>query len=277
MAGRRHLARAWWSGVTAMVELLRPWDASPLIAIACGGALLFYALGLARGAAPPFWRSAAFSVGVVLFYGVTQTRFDYYSQYLFFAHRGQHMVLHHLAPFLVALSAPGAVFAMALGRAGRALPRRLLALPWRVYRILQTPWVAGVLFVGLIGFWLVPAIHFDAMLSRRLYWLMNWTMALDGLLFWWLIFAGRTGGPTPDLPLGTRLLLLVLVVPPQMFIGATLALNERPLFDVYDVCGRALAISALEDQQLGGLITWIPAVMMSLAGVLVLLVRYLRE
>lgn len=260
-----------------MTELLRPWDPSPLILMTCAGALLLYALGLARGASPAVWRSAAFLTGIALFYAVTQTRFDYYSQYLFFAHRGQHMALHHLAPFLVALSAPGAVFAAALGRAGGGWAPRPFHPVRRVYRALQNPWVAGILFVGLIGFWLIPAIHFDAMLSRRLYWLMNWTMALDGLLFWWLVFARHPEGLTPHLPFGTRLLLLTLIIPPQMFIGATLALSEKPLFDVYDVCGRAISISAVEDQQIGGLLTWIPAVMMSMAGVLILLVRQLRE
>jgi putative membrane protein len=257
--------------------MLRPWDPSPLIAITCALVLLLYALGLARGASTTAWRGAAFLAGVALFYGVTQTRFDYYSQYLFSAHRGQHMVLHHLAPFLVALSAPGAVFAAALGRTGGSRFKAYFPLLRRCYQSLQNPWLAGLLFVGLIGFWLIPAIHFDAMLSRRLYWIMNWSMALDGLLFWWLVFARHPEGPTPHLPFGARLLLLTLIIPPQMFIGATLALSEKPLFDIYDICGRAIPISAVEDQQIGGLLTWIPAVMMSMAGVLILLVRLIRQ
>jgi putative membrane protein len=259
-------------------ELLLPWEISPLTLFVCGGALLLYLVGLRRGAAPGFWRGAAFVTGVGLIYGVTQTHFDYYAQYLFFAHRGQHMVLHHLGPFLIALSAPGAVLATAFPARLRPLLRSRLASPLRrLYRVLQQPWLAGALFVGLIGFWLIPAVHFDAMLSRRLYWLMNWSMALDGLLFWWLVFARAPVGVTPQLSLGGRLLLLVLIIPPQLVLGATIAFAERPLFGVYDVCGRALAISALEDQHLGGLITWLPAVMMSLVAVLILLGRHLGQ
>ena len=45
-------------------------------------------------------------------------------------------------------------------------------------------------------------------------------------------------------------------------------------FPVCSVCGRAWPLEPLTDQQLGGIVTWIPAAMMSLLGVLVVL-RYL--
>jgi putative membrane protein len=155
--------------MTDVLALLAPWELSPPTVAACGGAIALYLRGWARGARPALWRSAAFLGGVALMYVVMQTRFDYYAQYLFFAHRGQHLILHHLAPFLIALAAPGAV--LAAGLPGRL--RSTLSAPARplraVYRGLQNPWVAGTLFVGLIAFWLIPAIHFDAMLSRRLY------------------------------------------------------------------------------------------------------------
>ncbi|WP_149194769.1 cytochrome c oxidase assembly protein [Luteimonas suaedae] len=258
-------------------HLLLPWEASPLTLAACGGAVVLYALGLARGAAPAPWRIVAFLVGVALMYLVMQTRLDYYARYLFFAHRGQHLVLHHLAPFLIAVSAPGAALVAALPawRSAGARAPRLARTLRHGYRLLQTPWLAATLFVGLIAFWLIPSVHFAAMLDQRLYWLMNWSMALDGLLFWWLVFADERDGATPSLTLGGRILLLIAIIPPQVLLGASIALAERPLFDVYDVCGRALAITALEDQHIGGLLTWLPPVMMSMAGVMVLLARHL--
>ncbi|WP_407352654.1 cytochrome c oxidase assembly protein [Luteimonas sp. R10] len=263
--------------MSRFADLLLPWEASPLTLAACGGAMLLYALGLARGAAPAPWRIAAFVAGIGLMYLVMQTRLDYYARYLFFAHRGQHLVLHHLAPFLIAASAPAAVLAAAVPawRSVDARAPRLARTLRRGYRLLQTPWLAATLFVGLIAFWLIPPVHFAAMLDQRLYWLMNWSMALDGLLFWWLVFADERDGATPRLTLGGKLLLLIAIIPPQVLLGASIALAERPLFDVYDVCGRALAITALDDQHIGGLLTWLPPVMMSMAGVLVLLARRL--
>lgn len=261
---------------------ITPWEPAPLVQLAIWGALALYIAGCWRGARPGIWRSLAFATGLAAFYAVTQTGLDYYAQYLFYAHRGQHLVLHHLAPFLVALAAPAPVLAAGLPHGLRGRWRgwrehpsaRWLALP---YRCLQQPVVAGVLFVGLIYLWLIPSVHFDAMLSADLYWLMNASMAVDGLLFWWLIFARGDGRLTPNLSFGKRVALLVAIVPPQILAGAVMVFSERNLFDVYSVCGRAFPISPMTDQQLGGLLTWIPPSMMSVIAVLVLLAMRFNE
>ncbi len=53
------------------------------------------------------------------------TQFDYYARYMFFVHRGQHLVLHHLGAFLIALANPLPVFAACAGdAASRAWRRR---------------------------------------------------------------------------------------------------------------------------------------------------------
>lgn len=260
---------------------LLPWEFSPAWALTCLTMAGLYWRGLSRqrsrGKTEGFWRPLAFLLGVVAIYTVTQTRYDYLAQFMFFTHRAQHLVLHHAAPFLIALSAPLPVLAAGMPRQiknfpGRAFAARMLRLP---YRLLQHPVAAPLLFVGLIYFWLIPEVHFDAMLSRQLYHIMNWSMLLDGLLFWWLVLDPRTperGG----LGYGTRIITLLVVLPPQIFLGAYLTFSNQVLFDVYAVCGRAWPLAPLTDQQLGGLITWIPATMMSVLGVLVV-IRHLLD
>lgn len=252
-----------------------PWEFSWLVQIAIWGSLWLYWRGLkASTKRHGFGSRLAFIVGLLLIYLVTQTRFDYWSQYMFFVHRGQHLILHHMAPFLIALSMPAAVFAAGLPVTVKAWFRqRTLLRGWllSIYAFLQHPAIACLLFVGLIYFWLTPSIHFDAMLNLRLYWLMNWSMALDGLLFWWLMLQRGQPGITPRLNYGLRILLLVAIMPPQIILGARLAFSKQVWFDVYAVCGRAWPLAPLTDQQLGGLLTWIPAAMMSVIAALVLL------
>lgn len=269
-----------------MSELLAffvPWEFSWLVQLSIWAALLLYFNGLRKAGAAEMPGTAAvlaFVTGVVLMYLVTQTRFDYWSQYMFFVHRGQHLVLHHLAPFLIALSLPAPVLARGLPAGVRRFfaGRRLLARAWvTLYRWLQQPAIACFLFVGLIAFWLTPEIHFDAMLSERLYWLMNWSMALDGLLFWWLMFERGQGGITPRLGYGTRVLLLFAVMVPQIIIGASITFAGTNWFEVYAVCGRAWPLDPMTDQHLGGLITWIPAAMMSVVGALVILRFWIHD
>lgn len=270
-------------------DFLKPWIFSPTVVLVCAGTLVVYLRGLTRlhRARLPIDIGQAFSflLGVGLIYVVMHTRFDYYSQYMFFMHRLQHLVLHHLGPFLIALAAPGPVLALGLPE---TLKSSLTAL-WRqptvhgTYNFLQHPVVAPILFVGLIYFWLTPAIHFDAMLSSasphliNLYLLMNWSMLIDGLLFWWLILDPRPPEQAGTLALGKRILILLLIMFPQIVLGAIIALSRRTLYDVYAVCGRAWPIEPAVDQQLGGLITWIPAAMMSVVAALIVLSRLLRR
>lgn len=258
-----------------IIRWITPWQPLPwliaLFALVAG----CYIRGLARRRrARDILPAMAFLTGLGLMYAVTQTYIDYYSEYMFFIHRLQHLVLHHLGPFLIAISAPAAVL-----RAGtpewllRAVRPVATSAPLRwLYHILQQPVISALLFVGLIGFWLLPAVHFQAMLSTTDYWLMNLSMGVDGLLFWWFMLDPRPPGSTPNTySIGVRILVLWAVMPPQIVIGAYIALARHEIYSVYAVCGRAFPISPIVDQQLGGLITWIPAAMMSVLATLVLL------
>ncbi len=62
-----------------------------------------------------------------------------------------------------------------------------------------------------------------------------------------------------------------------IILGAYIALHVTPLYSICAVCGRAWDISPLTDQQLGGLLTWIPTAMMSVVGVLVVLHHMLHD
>ncbi len=266
----------------AVAAFLLPWDFSPAAFALCAGGAVVYGLGLGRtprDARPPLARRIAFFVGCALVYLVMQTRFDYYAQHMFFLHRIQHLVLHHLGPFLVVLAQP-------LGVLGRGLPRavveRGLRPAWnhpaarRLVGVLQNGWTAPVLFVGLIFLWLTPPVHFVAMLSARWYAVMNWSMLLDGLLFWALALDPRGREEGAWVGFGARVWMLMLAIPPQILLGAYISLSGRELFDIYTVCGRAWSLDPMTDQTLGGLITWIPAAMMHVIAALVVFGRWVR-
>jgi len=262
------------------IGFLAPYEFSPTVLAVCVSAAWLYVRGSASSSEQERFRALLFWSGLVLMYAMLQTRYDFYAQHMFFLHRLQHLVLHHLAPFLIALSAPGERLL-----AGLPAPiRHHLIEPLLGCRLLrgvttgiQQPLVASILFVGLIYFWLIPDVHFIAMLNLSLYNAMNWGMAVDGLLFWWMVFNMRSDDGNADRHFGGRILLLFLVMFPQIVIGAHIALSNQDLFTVYAVCGRAWPLSEHVDQQIGGLITWIHAPMMSIAGALVLFRRWMRQ
>ncbi|HKK55257.1 cytochrome c oxidase assembly protein [Marinobacter sp.] len=262
----------------SVADYLLPYDFSPLTILAYILVLGLYSYALlAMPAAdrPGSGRIFTFTLGVLLCYAVMQTRFDYYSQYMFFVHRGQHLILHHLGPILIALSNPLPVMQFLYRQMPKPVLPYLAPLGW-AYRVLQQPAIASLLFFGLIYFWLWPSIHFDAMLSRDLYWVMNWSMLLDGLLFWWLIFDPRSPATTNALGYGKRILCLAVVAIPQMILGAYIVFARGMVYDVYEVCGRAWPMPPDMDQLIGGMLTWIPPAMMSILGILIILRRAMR-
>ncbi|HEX4078991.1 MAG TPA: cytochrome c oxidase assembly protein [Rhizomicrobium sp.] len=249
-----------------------PWEFSWPVFLVTGLALGWFALGLARlpqALRPALWRRVSFVLGVLATYAVLQTHVDYYAQHMFFVHRAQHFVLHHVGAFLIALGMPGeAIWA--------GMPQFLKPVfaskPVRgVVDVIQHPAVAPVLFVGLIYLWLIPAFHTRVMLDANLYNVMNASMAVDGIFFWSLILDSRPHPPA-RLGFGLRALLVIAVEPFQMVLGALLSLSSTDYYPVYRICGRIWDIPALSDQHYGGLIIWLPSTLTSLAGMICVLV-----
>jgi putative membrane protein len=264
----------WWASATYPAEMpvITPWDFSWIEYLGITLPFVWYLRGLklTEPAARPHWlRRTAFLAGVALIYGTLQTHFVYLSQHMFFLNRLQHLGMHHLGPFLIALAWPGETLGHGMPEAARELARAR----WiqRVLHVVQTPVIAGVLFAGLVWFWLQPDIHFQAMISPQLYIIMNLSMVIDGLLFWCFVLDPRPAPPARH-SYAVRLVTCILVIFPQLLLGARLTFGVTPLYTYYDLCGRLFpSVGALSDQHLGGLVVWIPSSMMSSVAFMLML------
>lgn len=218
---------------------------------------------------PGLWRQAAFWAGLVLIYGVTHTEFEYLAQRMFFINRLQHVAMHHVGPVLLALSAGGP----AILAGGPGWLRRVCACgPTLVaMNVVQQPIVAAILFVGLFWFWLIPSVHFTAMLDPVLYQIMNWSMVVDGILFWALVLDTRPMPPAQT-GFGVRAALALAVMFPQIVLGALISFASTDLFPYYSFCGRYFSdIAPMTDQRIGGIIIWIPPAMMSVFALIMVI------
>jgi putative membrane protein len=277
LAGAGVLLWWWCANDPAALPVWAPWDFAPLQFLSTWLALWWFTRGMLASPAaerPPVWRTVCFVVGLLSIYAVLQTRFDYLAQHMFFLHRAQHIVMHHLGPMLIVLAWPGAVLK-------HGMPRPLARLSearWltRSVHMIQQPLLAAVLFVGLIYFWLLPAVHFRAMIDLNLYAIMNWSMVVDGILFWSLVLDPRPSPPA-RISFLARGGLALGVMFPQILLGAVIAFSGQDLYGFYEFCGRIYpSIGALRDQTFGGLIIWIPGAMMSVVGLL-LVANFLRQ
>lgn len=256
------------------LSLLVPWHPSPTLVIVMVGTSWLYVRGCRAGAAPTAGRRVAFWGGLVLLYLAWHTQLDYYAERQFFMHRIQQLVLRDVGPFLIAVSAPWPVLIAGWPRRWRwaALQRLAHSRPARIAgRVLTNPLLNGIAYVGLEWFWLIPSVHFMAMLDFKVYRVMNWSMVVEGLSFWSLVLDTRPSPPARVAP-GYRLLMAAVVMPFEMAPGILLSFATTNLYPLYELCGRAFAgISTHEDQSVGGLIIWIVGSAVNLVGAMVAL------
>jgi len=279
LVGLSLAAWVWWLSVNnpAALPFLAPWDFAPVMVLTTGMSLWWYWRGLMRvekNSRPPVWRQLMFIGGVLVTYFVVQTRFDYMAQHMFFLNRAQHIVMHHLGPMLIVLGWPWATLLRGMPRVAARLLTR--APVHRFLTIMRQPVLAALIFVGLIMLWLIPTVHFRVMITPLYYSLMNWSMVLDGIIFWSMVLDPR---PKEQAGIGVfgRAITAILIIPPQILIGAIIVFSRHDLYDFYHWCGRFYpTIDPLTDQTLGGLIVWIPSAMASIMA-LILVLNFARQ
>ena len=113
----------------AAMPFWMPWEFSWLAWLGTALPIWWYLRGivlLPQAERPHPARRAAFLLGMLVIYAVLQTRFLYLAEHLFFLNRIQHVAMHHLGPFLVALGVAGAPLRRAMPRApsGCSMPAR---------------------------------------------------------------------------------------------------------------------------------------------------------
>jgi len=255
---------------------LVPWEFSPTLVAAFVVAIVLFLRGQ-RVHRVTKARQLLFWAGMVLLYLSLHTRVDYYAERMFFIHRIQHLVLHHLGPLLVMAAFPGSVMRAGLPLAWRVRLRDFLrtASGRLIVAVLTNKYFVPALFVFLVLIWLIPSVQFYSMLDWRLYRLMNWSVVISGFMYWNLILDRRPSPPAAMSP-GGRVISPVLTMAPQMVAGAVIAFTESDIYPLFELCGRAIAMSAQTDQTIGGLTMWIPAALIEVFGLMVALGTLMR-
>ncbi len=131
-----------------------------------------------------------------------------------------------------------------------AAPLLAIALPpRRVIGMAITTAIALPLSTAILWTWHAPALY-DATLGHvGIYWNMQATLLAGGWLFWTAVLRGRPAEATAGIIGGAV----------QMgFLGALLTFAGRPLYASHLSTTVAFGIGPLADQQLAGLVMWVP-------------------
>ncbi len=247
---------------------LWPLLAASAALYAAGVCRLWQAAGTARGIAR--WQVCAYGAGWLALAVALTDPLDALAQHSFAAHMTQHELLMLVAAPLLVLGNPLAAWVWALpGSRRRAVLRPFRSLTWRcAWAWLVAAPVAWSVHALALWSWHTPA-WFEAGLRHE--WVHNLQHAsflLSALLFWWALLRRR--------PNGFGVLYLLTTLLHTGFLGALLTFTPNAWYPTYMSRTNPWALSALEDQQLGGLIMWVPAGAIFIVAGLWLLALWLR-
>ena len=231
--------------MTAASDAWRHWDLHPSVVI--GVVLLGGLYVMLGGLAAPRRRVAAFGASLlVLLASLNGPLHDLSDQYLFSAHMVQHLILTLLFPPLFLYGVPA------------DLARRVIRPVWARtlgVRLVQ-PIRAALLFTVPIVLWHLPPFYEAAMRNHGLHIVQHLVFLATSVVMWWPVLS-----PLPELPRASypgQLLYLFLLGIPMSVVGAMVTLADTPLFPFYVAAPRVWGLSPLDDQQIGGLIMWVP-------------------
>jgi cytochrome c oxidase assembly factor CtaG len=186
-----------------------------------------------------------------------------------------HMIEHELimlpAALLLVSAHPGAVLMWGLPPSFRRALRPLVRAGF--WRALAGPFVATALQAAALVLWHMPSLFDRALTSETWHVAQHLSFLVSALLFWWAMLAQER---TPAGPLVAALCLFV-TSGVGGGLGALMALDGSPWYVPYMALGMTpLGLSPQEDQQLAGLIMWVPGGLFHLGAALVFLGRALR-
>ena len=259
-------------------DLWGAWNLDPVL---LGGFLLAawaYRRGQTSGPRRPVdsWRARCFTVALVALGLALLSPLDALSSALASAHMVQHLLLLLVAAPLLALGAPSSAILrgspLAVRRASGRWRRRL-GLTHGNLAVLRHPAAVWLLQVGVLWFW-HAATPYDAALDNEfLHLLEHASFLVTAVLFWHAVIGIRGAARVSG---GLGVLLVFAMAMQSVFLSVLLTFARTPWYSGYATTTASWGLDPLTDQQVAGVIMWIPAGGIYLTAALVLLVTWIR-
>ncbi len=251
---------------------LTHWNLAPsiLIGTALALGLYLYALGPYRRRFYPDvpvkrGQTVAFLLGVLIMLLALISPLDELGDdYLFSAHMLQHLCLTTFGPPLLLIGTPAWMLERLLDR--RVIFLLLKGLTWAP--------LAFLLYNADFLIWHIPSLYNATLENETTHIFEHATFIIFGILSWWPMLS-----PSPRLPrlsLGGQVLYIFLMGMPAVLLGAGLTFAS-PLYAPYLSDPIVWGISHGLDQQLGGLIMWVPVNLFYIAIMSVFFLRWMQS
>jgi putative membrane protein len=265
----------WWTA----------WNpAQPLVMTNLTILTLLYVTGLWRlwaragiGKSISIRQAACFSIGMASLFIALISPIDVFSDELSWMHMIQHMILVGISAPLLVLGSPFMValwvFPLSWRHAYGRMKRRVES--WKPARyLLWQPLLMWSLFAFTLWIWHLPKLYEATLYNDLFHDFQHFTFVLVSCLFWRVLL-----DPVSRLRLGrgTGVLYLFLTSLHATLLGVFMTFAPKVWYPFYERRAPRWKLSALEDQQIAGLIMWMPACMIYALFAAMILGLWLRE
>ena len=258
------------------------WTWDPLAVPLLMFSATVYAIGLRRlwgragiGGGITRWQAASFGIGLLSLAVALLSPLAWLSEILFSVHMTQHEILMLVAAPLVVIGKPLLVALWVLPVRGRERTAAVVRGPAvsTAWRTMTGPCAAFVIHAVALWIWHIPALYEAAVASRDVHLVQHGCFLLSATLFWWGMTHGRYGRAG----YGVAVLYVFLTAVHSSVLGALLTVAPDVWYPVYARSGAAWNVDALQDQQLAGLLMWVPSSIIFIVLGLALFAAWLGE
>lgn len=252
-----------------------PWIVAPLylsgILYLIGTLRLWRHAGAGRGIA--YWQAACFWGAWLALAFALVSPLHWLGERLFTAHMIEHGILMIVAAPLLALARPMGGIAWGLPARLRpafgAFTRRVSRS--RTWQLLTDPLIAALLHGFAVWAWHMPLLYNAVLESVTAHRLQHLSFFLTALLFWWALLQAR--------PLrrgyGIAVFVLFATMLHTGILGILLTLSREVWYPSQAAFAAEWGLTPLEDQQLAGLVMWVPMGLIYTAAALAIAGRWI--
>ncbi|RWK09908.1 cytochrome c oxidase assembly protein [Mesorhizobium sp.] len=254
-----------------------PWTFDPWIVLPVAIPAALYCVGAVRLAwrrkrpGTMLIRALMYSSGMLTLAGALFSPLHWLGEHLFTFHMIEHEIVMAVSAPLIVFARPVGVILWGLPGAARRVVGSMMCSP-----LIRGPWEwctsatnATIIHGVAIWAWHVP-ILFDAVVTdTALHRLQHLSFFVTAILFWWAI-AWRSD-------YGASAWYLFVTMIHTSVLGALMALAPRVLYVAQTQTATAWGLTPLEDQQLAGMIMWVPAGTIYAAAAMTMLALWIRS
>jgi putative membrane protein len=252
--------------------LISAWNWNPWVIAICAATILIYS---ARNRFRLNRKTGWLLAGTIVFFLTLASPIDTLADgYLFSAHMLQHLLLLLIIPPLILLSLPSA-----------PLPGRFQNGRWRWLNwILRHPVASWFLGIGGMWLWHAPLLCNAAVSNVWIHRLQYVSLLLMGFAFWWPVIGPWTKQRLSPLAgmiylftacVGCTVLGIIVTFSPVEVCSIYLHPMDR--LGILPLIQDQWGLTPAKDQQLGGLLMWVPACLIYFGGIFGLFARWHGE